>query len=167
MFDKLKRDLYFVRLKLLWADGIKNGQIEPFDEEFYSHMNDVIVANIPVAIDIKYLKPKMAPGKCYDRSLSMFFCFPNSYLVRGDNKDLELNYGKDNAGHGWIELEDYVYDPSLRMKFNKELYYKMYQPTNVKRCSKEEYDLFNGNFYDEVRSISREDFKPGGKKDMN
>lgn len=94
---------------------------------------------IPISMHIRYLKPLTPPGKCYDRSLFMFFCFDDALLVRGYNKDLELSYGKKNAGHGWIEIGSYVYDPTLMMRFERDLYYKMYSPTNVHKVTKEDY----------------------------
>lgn len=113
---------------------------------------------------IKYLKPTAPPGKCYDRSLFMFFCFDDALLVRADNKDLELRFGKENAGHGWIEIGNYVYDPSLMMRFEKDLYYKIYSPTDVHKATKEDYKKVNGSYYDDVRNTSIDDFKIGGSK---
>lgn len=146
------------------SKGFQDGTIVPFDEEFYSKMNEVLINNIPVSIHMKYLKPVVSPGKCYDRSLYMFFCYPNSLLVRGDNKDLEYRFGKESAGHGWIELGNYVYDPSMLLRFDKDLYYQIFSPTNVTRTSKDEYNEINNGFYDEVTNVSREDLKPGGIK---
>lgn len=113
---------------------------------------------------IRYLKPIVPPGKCYDRSLFMFFCFDDALLVRGDNKDLELRFGKESAGHGWIEMGDYVYDSSLMMRFEKDLYYKIYNPTDVYKTTKEEYQKVNGSYYDNVRNTTILDFQPGGSK---
>ena len=119
---------------------------------------------IPISMHIKYLKPTAPPGKCYDRSLFMFFCFDDALLVRADNKDLELRFGKENAGHGWIEIGNYVYDPSLMMRFEKDLYYKIYSPTDVHKATKEDYKKVNGSYYDDVRNTSIDDFKIGGSK---
>ena len=126
MLDSLKKKLYFSKLKLLYSKGVAEGKIVPFDEDFYRSMSNTYFASIPVSMHIKYLRPKTGPGKCYDRSLYMFFCFDDALLVRGDKLNLELLYGKDNAGHGWIEIGDYVYDPTMLMRFDKDLYYKMF-----------------------------------------
>lgn len=61
-------------------------------------------------------------------SLYMFFCLDNAILVRGDIKSLELQSGPYDAFHGWIELDNYVYDPTALMRFDKDLYYQIYQP---------------------------------------
>ncbi len=164
MFDGLKKKLYFSKLQLLYSKGISEGKIVPFDESFYRSMSNTYFASIPVSMHIKYLRPKTGPGKCYDRSLYMFFCFDDALLVRGDKLNLELLYGKDNAGHGWIEIGDYVYDPTMLMRFDKDLYYKMFSPTNVSKATKEEYVSVNGSFYDDIRSTTVSDFQPGGSK---
>lgn len=151
-------------MDLLFYKGIKEGKIMPFDEEFYKKMSKKYIACIPISIRIKYLKPILPPGQCIDRSLYMFICFDDALLVRADVKDLELAYGKNDAIHGWIEIGNYVYDPSLTLRFDKDLYYKIYSPTNIRKETKEDYKKVNSSFYDEVRSTTIEDFQPGGRK---
>lgn len=164
MFDNIKKVLYFKKMVLLFNKGLVEGKIVTFNEEFYKNMSHTYFNCIPISMHIKYLKPTTPPGKCYDRSLLMFFCFDDALLVRANNKDLELRFGKELAGHGWIEIGNYVYDPSLMMRFEKDLYYKIYRPTDVHKISKEEYIKVNGSYYDEVRNTTLEDFKLGGKK---
>lgn len=166
MFNTIKKKLYFKRLELLYIKGILDKKIVPFDEDFYERMNHTYVSGIPVSLHIKYIKPTIPPGKCYDRSLYMFFCFEDALLVRGDNKDLELLYGKDCAGHGWIEIGDYVYDPSTMKRYDKDLYYEMYKPYNVYKSSKEEYCSYPGNqkLYDDIQSTTIDDYKPSGRR---
>mgnify|MGYP003299039579 CR=1 FL=1 len=130
MFDNIKKELYFFRKEVLFNKGIKEGKIVPFDDCFYEKMSHTYFNCVPISMHIKYLKPLSGPGKCYDRSLFMFFCFDDALLVRADIKNLELLYGKENAGHGWIEIDDYVYDPSSTLRFDKKLYYQIYNPTN-------------------------------------
>lgn len=164
MFGGLKKRLYFSKMQLLFSRGISEGKIVPFDNEFYEKMSHTYFNCIPIYMHIKYLKPILPPGKCYDRSLLMFFCFDDALLVRADNKDLELRFGKENAGHGWIEIGNYVYDPSLMMRFERDLYYKIYSPTDVHKATKEDYKKVNGSYYDDVRHTSIDDFKIGGSK---
>lgn len=151
-------------MQLLSDKGIAEGKIVPFDDGFYNKMSNTFFNCIPISMHIKYLKPIIGPGKCYDRSLFMFFCFDDALLVRGDNKDLELQFGKENAGHGWIEIDDYVYDPSLMMRFDRDLYYKIYSPTNVHKSTKDDYKKVNGSYYDDVKNTTVADFQFGGSK---
>lgn len=164
MFDNLKKGLYFSKMQLLFNKGIQEGKITIFDEDFYERMSHTYISCIPVSMHIKYLKPILPPGKCYDRSLYMFFCFDDALLVRGNNKDLELRCGKEDAGHGWIEIGDYVYDPSLLLRFEKDIYYKIYCPTNVHKYSKNDYIKENKEFYEEIKNTTLQDFQPNGRK---
>lgn len=166
MFDNIKKSLYFSKMQLLLDKGIADKKIIPFDDEFYEKLNHTYISGLPVSIHIKYLKPIVGPGKCYDRSLYMFFCFDDAILVRGDNKDLELRYGKDSSGHGWIEMDNYVYDPSLMMRFDKDLYYEIYKPTKVSKCTKEEYCSTREcqELYSDIENTTIDDFKLYGKK---
>ena len=84
-------------MQLLLKKGISDKKIVPFNEELYKQMSHTYINGIPVSIHIKYLKPIIPPGKCYDRSLYMFFCFDKSILVRGENKDLELKEEKEKT----------------------------------------------------------------------
>lgn len=165
MIKDLYKKLYFQKINLMYDKGIKNGDIELFNDYFYNQMRDIIIFGIPVSFHIKYLKPSIPPGKCFERSLYMFFCFDNAVLVRASVKQLELRYGKDNSGHGWIEMGDYVYDPSYLCKFKKELYYKMFEPYDIYKCSKEEYlsDKSRQEFYTDT-VLTKKDYMPAGKK---
>lgn len=163
MCDNLKKET-----QLLFEKGLEDGSIIPFDDEFYEKMSHTYIHGLPVSIDIKYFKPLDGElGKCYDRSLSMFLCFPNAVLVRGDRKDLELRYGKENAGHGWIEMDGYCYDPSLLLRFKKEIYYEIYKPYNVSKINVEKYKNsceYNKQFYEDIVNTKLSDFQPKGRK---
>ena len=95
-----------------------------------------------------------------------FFFFDDALLVRGDEKNLELLYGKDNTGHGWIERDNYVYDPSSLMRFDKYLYYKIFQPTNISKKSIEQYCLIDDcrRLYEDIHQTIIEDYLPNGRK---
>lgn len=153
-------------MELLLKKGIADGSIVPFDEEFYSKINNTYIDGLPVSMHIKYFKPIISPGKCYDRSLFIFFCFDNAILVRGKNKDLELRSGTQCAGHGWVEMDNYVYDPSYLMRFDKDLYYKIFMPTEINKINKEEYcsNEDRKKLYDYVKNTTIEDYKPNGNK---
>lgn len=164
MFYNLKKELYFKRLELLMKKGFKEGKIVYFDNEFYDKMNNTYINSMPVSMHIKYLRPILPPGKCYDRSLMMFLCFDDALLVRADKKALEYQYGKAEAGHGWIEIGNYVYDPTTLLRFDKDLYYKIFLPSDIMKYTAEEYRKINPDFYDYIKNTKIEDFKPGGVK---
>ena len=166
MFDNLKKELYFAKMAVIYEKGLEEGKIVPYDFDFMEHLNNKFFNGIPVSIHMKHLKPIMPPGQCYDRSFYMFCCFDDAILVQGDNKDLELRYGKDHAWHTWIERGDYVYDPSIMKRFDKDIYYKIFKPKNIKRKTKEEFcsDEDSKKFYDSISKTTIEDYLPGGEK---
>ena len=73
MFKNILKNLYFYKMNLLFEIGIMNKKIIEFNDEFYEKLNNTYINTLPVSIHIKYLKPQTPPGKCYDRSLYMFF----------------------------------------------------------------------------------------------
>jgi len=162
--DNLKKKLYFTRLNILFNKGLKEGKITRFDEGIFDKMSNTIIACLPVSLYIKYSNHLFAQGTCYDRSLYMFLALNDALLVRGDNKDLEYNYGKGHGGHGWVEIGDYVYDPSLMLKFDKDTYYSIYGCSNVKKIDKQNYLLQHQDFVDEHVSTDYAEFKPNGKR---
>ena len=170
MFEAIKKQLYFMKADLLFYKGLLNKKIVQFDDEFYEKMSHTYFNGIPISMHIKYLKPLPGmPGGCFDRSLFMFFCFPNAILCRGDIKDIELKGGKENAGHGWIEIDNYVYDPTLLERFDKGLYYSIYMPSNIVRYTKEDYCSTPQQkaYYDGITQTTIADLQKEGKKRMS
>jgi len=164
MIKKIIEKLYFDRTELMFYKGLEEGTIVPFDDEFYDKMKNTYASGLPISIHIKHFKPKIGPGNCYERSLYMFFCFKDALLVRADTKNLELKYGKSDAGHGWIEIGDYVYDSTFLMRFEKDLYYDMFIPKKVKKYSHEQYRNAHSRFYDNILNTGVKDFLFGGEK---
>ncbi len=164
MFDSEEKTKYFARMQALIKMGIENKNILQFDEVFYQKMSHTYFCGLPVSMDIKYLNPSMRIKKCYERSLSMFLCFDDAILVRGDTKELEFKNGKEYAGHGWIEIGEYAYDPTSLCKYQKDIYYEIYCPTNVQKTNKEDYLIDNREFYEDIKNTTLEDFLKGGRK---
>ncbi len=87
-------------------------------------------------------------------------------ILYGDTKDLELKYGEDRMGHAWVEKNNKVYDSTTKMIYDKDLYYEIYKPKNVKQYTVEDYYSIpeNKKLYDDIKNTVIEDFKPHGKK---
>jgi len=162
--DSLKKKLYFARLNILFDKALKEGKITSFDDEIFEKMSNTIVACLPVSMYIKHSNHLFAQGTCYERSLYMFLALDDALLVRGNNKDLEYNYGKGHEGHGWIEVGDFVYDPSLMLKFDKDTYYSLYGCSNVTKTNKQTYLLHHKEFVDSHVSHDFDEFRPNGKR---
>lgn len=168
MFDGIEDNLYIKKSNLLYKQGKLDGKIVPFDNSFYEELSKTYISSIPVSIHIKYLKPDKAPMKCIDRSLYMFFAIDNSLLVRGNSRYIKILSGKGTGKHGWIERDNYVYDPTYTERFDKDLYYKIFGLTDISKYTKEEYCSIDRNreLYEEIKSATIEDYKPSGKRRM-
>lgn len=164
MFDDIKKKLYFTKFNILWNKAIKEGKITQFDDEIFQQMSNTIIACFPVSFYIKHSNHMFAQGTCYDRSLYMFLALDDAILVRGDNKDLEYNYGKGHEGHGWVEVGNYVYDPSLMVKFDKDTYYALYGCSNMSKIDKKSYLEQHKEFVDKHVSHDFDEFRPNGKR---
>lgn len=172
MFNVVKKRLYEAKKQVLLMTGVNNGLIVDFEEEIYEKMSHMYYNELPVSIRFKYLSvkedsplQKILAGRCFDNSIFIFFCFSDALLVSGDVKDLEMEYGKGHSGHFWVERGDYVYDPTCKKKFVKDVYYKIYLPTNIKKRTLKEYcsDRKTQEFYEKITSTTLKDMQPGGK----
>lgn len=164
MFDEIKKKLYFAKYTGLFNKGIKEGKITNFEEEIFDKMSNTIIACLPVSLYIKYAKYLFGEGTCYDRSLYMFLALEDAILVRGDDKALEYKYGKGHEGHGWIEIGDFVYDPAIMLKFDRDTYYELYGCSNLHKIDKKTYLENHKQFFDSHVSHDFNEFKPNGKR---
>ena len=162
--ESLRKKQYFTKLNILFNKALKEGKITRFDDEIFKLMSNTIIACLPVSLYIKYTNHLFAQGTCYERSLYMFLALDDALLVRGNNKDLEYNFGKGHEGHGWVEVGDIVYDPSLMLKFDKDTYYTLYGSSNITKTDKQTYLLQHKDFVDFHVSHDYDEFRPGGKR---
>ena len=162
--ESLKKKLYFIKFDILFNKALREGKITRFDEEIFEKMSNTIIACLPVSLYIKYSNHLFAEGTCYDRSLHMFLALDEALLVRGDEKGLEYTYGKGHEGHGWIEIGDFVYDPSTMFKYDKDIYYLLYGCSNVSKIDKPSYLLQHQDFVDANVSHDFSEFRPKGKR---
>ena len=159
---KFKDSLYLAKRNIFLQRAWKRGLIKPFDDSLYERMKKYFVACLPVSIMIKYFKPEKGdPGQCIERSLYLLVAFDNPVLVRGNRKDLEILYGKEEAFHGWVENDGWVYDPTSLCMFRKDIYYKAYGVSDVKCFNKEQYS--SSHIYNNIINSKIEDYKPYGK----
>ena len=164
MFNEIKKKLYFTKFNKLFNKAFERGKITKFDDRIFEKMNDTIISCLPVSFHIKYSKNLFFMGSCFDISLYMFLALEDAILVKGDNIDLEYTYGKGHAEHEWIEIGDYVYDPSLMLKYEKDTYYSLYGCSNIHKIDKKTYLKQNKDFVDLQVSHDFNEFRPGGKR---
>ena len=164
---ELKKNLFNKRKKLLIKNGILNNEITPFDKDLYQQMNTIYYKGLPISLYIKYMKPLTTINKGFEKSLLMFYCIKDSYLVRARTKDYELNQNiKDYVDKGWIETNNYVYDPTTLRKFNKDLFYKIYIPKDIYIQTHQELfaNLYEKEAYKKIRKTTLKDLQPNGNK---
>lgn len=164
MLDNLKKKLFFKRFDLLFNKGVRDGRICEFDDQIYEKMDGTIVSCLPVSMYIKHSDHLFPSGTCYERSLYMFLALGDGVLVRGNDKALEYRCGEGHGGHGWVEVGDYVYDPSLMLRFDRNLYYNLYGMSDVYKCDKKTYLAEHHDYFDSHVSHDLDEFKPGGKR---
>lgn len=146
---------------------IENGKITEFDIEFMDNLDNYVFNGIPISFHIKYFNPididVTLNGKCFDRALLLFIANSDAEYVTADIKELELHFGKDYARHAWIELNGYVYDPTSLLRYEKDIWYKLQEPTNIKKHIKDDYGSETLIWYENVRNKKKEDYMPDGK----
>lgn len=159
----LKDILYKTKRRIMLEKAWNRGLIKPFDEDLYERLSKVYVACLPLTIQLKYYKPEVGDfGDCYARSTYLTTGFDDATLVRGVRKDMEQAYGEGNGGHGWVENDGWVYDPTSLLMYRKDIYYKAYGVSDVTSYSKEVYS--KSKLYQGIINTSIDDFKPGGDK---
>lgn len=163
----LKKKLYFMKSSILFDKAFREGKITTFDDGIFEKMNGTFIDCLPVSFYIKYSDYLFATGTCYQRSLYMFLALNDAILVRGDNKGLEYTYGEGHQGHGWIELGDYVYDPSTMLRFEKSVYYSLYGCHNTIKIDKQTYMSQYKDFIGSTITEDVSEFRARGKRRLD
>ncbi len=177
IFCEARKKLYFEKLNRMYVFGVLTKKIFTFDDEFYDSFKNNIYLGLPVSLILKHrpsivfqnINPNSIERKCFDYALMLFLFMEDATWVRGDVKNLELEYGKDSAFHDWIEKDGYVYDVHNGAKFEKDFYYKMFKCSNVRKWGMEEYCSIEGNkkLVEDFRSITIDDYRPNGKRRLD
>lgn len=156
------------RNNLIKKQGVQEGKITDYDDDFWCRLDNLIFLTVPVSLHIKYISApdydQTKVGKCYDRSLLMFIANKDALLVGGISADLEAIHGEGSGIHFWLELGDYVYDPSTVKKYEKEIYYQIHQPRDVRKQSWADVDKDKLDYYNSIRETKIEDYMPGGSE---
>lgn len=171
--DKLRWSIYKKKKDLLFYYGIFNGLIHSYEEELLANLRHVYYGGVPASIIL--LCDKFCNGRCYDRGLLITLGFGDDdfKLVDADIDGIGLNpklidkYNEAIAkGYTWNHPANHcfaerakkdgsvwVYDTSMGLVFEKNLYYRMENPKITKINDREatenycEYqDIKNANF---------------------
>lgn len=146
--EKEKWKLHKERYHLLFQYGVKNGLIHKYDEELIKNLRHFYVGGIPASILL--LHGKLSNGHCYDRGPLIILGFgdDNFQVVDADIDSLGLNpkyideyksgvTGEHFANHCFAERitkdgTTWVYDTSVGLVFEKNLYYQLENPKITK-----------------------------------
>lgn len=106
----------------------KSGKVTGYEDELIEKLRDIDYKGIPLSIIL--LCHPLCDRQCYAMSMNITRGMEHFLLVRGDINELDLNEdGYPN--HGWVEKDGFVYDTTFGIKWEKDLYYKIFEP-NVK-----------------------------------
>ena len=139
IIDNLKWKQFLLKEHKLMLTGAYRGKVCMYDEELINNLNNVYYGGIPASVII--LTDELCNGYCYDRAVLLATGFnkdDNFRIVRGAVDAIALNPSykdrkKDDplySDHCVVEKTDadgkiWIYDPSLCIKFEKKLYYKL------------------------------------------
>jgi len=151
-FDKELWNLYLRKKELLLNYGFKNKLIHKYDDILINNLRKVYFGGVPASIIL--LCAKLCNGYCFDKALLLTLGFDESEefrLVTAKIDEISLNpkyideaeeLDTINDGkHRFVErvMKDgttWVYDTTLGLVFEKELYYKMESPIVTKVSDK-------------------------------
>lgn len=143
-YDKKRWELFQKRREGLYCWGIKNGLIKPYDEDLLKRLREVYCGGLPISLLI--LHEGLSNGHCYDRGTAIALGFGDDdfRIVDADIDDIKLNpafikkfnRGKDDEHYGnhcfaertMSDGSVWVYDTSVGLVFEKNLYYRMEHP---------------------------------------
>ena len=142
--EELKYKLYKKRHDLLFLYGAKKGLIRMYDDELLDNLRHVYYGGIPVTILL--LHRSLCDGHCYDRGplVTLGFGDDDFQVVDAEINNIKLNpkyidqfkAGKLGVGFGehcfaertFKDGTTWVYDTSIGLVIEKNLYYKIENP---------------------------------------
>ena len=127
MHNYFKNKLLLLKSDALYYKGIYEHKITDFDIDFYKKMDNTYIGCEPLTTILKDQTESNTP---YEKSIYMFSCFDNATLVCA-------NINRHDLLHSWVEIDNFVYDPLLLKKFDKDTYYEIYKPTRITKYEKE------------------------------
>lgn len=135
---QLRSGCFDMRIMHHLKNGYRTCQITAYDDEFVQNLKQHHISGETVFTIINDFKPdedSNEVGHCLERSFLMFLCNHDSVWVYGNNQNLAIKYGKQNSTHAWVEIGNFVYDPTTIRRYPKKLYYNMLKINHVKKLT--------------------------------
>lgn len=129
---------------MLYFWGIRKGLIKPYDEDLLKRLREIYCGGLPISLLI--LHEGLSNGHCYDRGTAVALGFGDDdfRIVDADIDSIKLNpiyidkykggkLSEHYGNHCFAErtMSDgsvWVYDTSVGLVFEKNLYYRMEHP---------------------------------------
>lgn len=153
LIDEIKWNLHLIKSDILFYYGIKNGLILPYDNRLIENLRNTYYGGLPASILL--LHSNLSNGHCYDRGtlITLGFEEDDFKVVNANINNLRLNpkyidqyrngkLSEDYSNHCFAERTKndgtiWVYDTSIGLVFEKNLYYKIEKPKITKINDKE------------------------------
>lgn len=104
--------------------ALAENKILPYEQELVERLRNVSFHTIPVSIII--LSKPLCRKECYAMSMNLTRGMDHFKLVHGDVNFLSKN--DDYPNHSWVERNGWVYDTTDGFRWDKDLYYELFQP---------------------------------------
>lgn len=99
------------------------GRCSYFSPEFLEKLKGIYFDGFPLYPMIAVLR--FTNGKCYERAIGLSYIFTEGKIVTGNLTKYAKIKQTANFDHAWIEHENFVYDTTFGIKFQKKYYYKI------------------------------------------
>lgn len=124
--------------------ALEEGKVLPYEEELVVRLRELNYRGLPLSIIL--FSREYCRGECYLMSMNISRAMDPFTLVHGD-----VNFIRENGeypNHSWVEKDGFVYDTTDGFKWDKELYYSLFQPK-----VREVYDEISVRDYDDYQYV--------------
>lgn len=168
----LKQKIERKRFDILMSLAAKVDVVSEFPEELWAEIDKHVFEGEPLG---RLLRRNNDVTTRYERSYALSLAFDKCNLVRGTlpryGKVLDDDHDLDFI-NGWVEDDQYVYDPTFMKRFDKNFYYYLFDAKVLRQITSEELD--NDKKYHKLKREKSFDIKealgikdPSPKKEKN
>ncbi len=162
---KSRKDQFLEQYKQLYERGVKRGNIEKFNAEFYGRYEEKYYYGIPVGSFIRHFHPKAGFfSQCSLRGLMLSYGFPKeARIMHGYQEAVIFRDGDEDAEQCWVEYEGWCYDPTILARVEKKTYYRLMGVSNEREIYTRA-TRFRNKQYLSVYNGSIKDYLPNGPR---
>lgn len=131
-------------------DALDKGWILPYEEILVKRLRKLTYRGFPLSI-VLFCR-EFCRGECYSMSMNLSRAMDYFTLVHGDVNFITVNGEYPN--HSWLEKDGFVYDTTDGFRWDKGLYYSLFQPQVIEVYDKE--SVKDYSMYQQVLSHANE-----------